>query len=760
MLATTPCIPFEANAAKVYAEDFVPVESIDFKDQTVKAGETITLPQGDGLTPVTATSKENGIFWEVFYTGETEVEVEKNATAKVQKAYSWYKEVEEKATISSITPKKPGYIYLRAEVAYGRKDKYTDWDRKDASIVKYYKITVTDAAGNAPEQWKYPQVDKAEMAAKFPLKAPLYMGYYRTWMDYWSEACWNDSVHRMTSIPEEVNVAFVFHDYTEDENPYWEYLKNEYVPKLNAQGTRVLRTIGIRDIDGRRGVSAQFPFKEDAAEYKSKEEYYGWLAEKIVDEYVTKHNLDGLDIDMEYHDTTQARDMKEENWNQAEAVFNEIGKLIGKTSTTREKNMIFILDTNMEANSNKIFKNIYQNFDYLLKQVYSYCKGTADGWFSSYYPYYKDNLNAEYNRTMLLPGFSFYENEQFVNVPREDLVVSKENRTKNISSAKTTAELMAEEAFQNCGAYQLASTSAAAGLGGAFGYAVERDGVAAGFTQKWFKNAEGSQDSIYLYSRALKEMMLYKSNRDVTDLELTAEDTFIEGSTLELTARVLPENATNQEITWSVIAEKTTAKDAAITDGNKLTAKGAGKVAVKAMIENGKKGETVPAMLPFEAEFEITVAALPFIPSTPSAPVTETKTEEKKTEETKTEETKTEEKKTEEKKVTVTKTVYTEKAITSALKSVPNKVKTEVKFNTKTKSTTITWDKVKGATGYLVYVKDSSNKFKQVKVIKKGKSLKLTQKELKNGKKVCIVAYQTVDGKKVAIGKSKLINIK
>ncbi|MFW5651401.1 MAG: EndoS/ChiA family endoglycosidase [Acetivibrio ethanolgignens] len=729
-------LPVGVPKTAMAREAFIPVEDLSISLSEVVVGQRYETKDIQlTFTPDNATNKTD-VTWCLFKPWEMKVDVESKDGAK------------KCVDVNSFTPQEPGYIWLRAEVKFGKKQTHSPWTT-DGNYVKFFKLTVKEAA-DAPEPDVYPASFSKEKLK--PLQGPIYLGYFRTWHDYWVEAAWAEASNKIGDIPKEVDVVAVFPDYTSDDNPFWEILKNEYVPKLNERGTRVIRTIGIKDIDGRRGVSKTFSYEKNEVGYKA-------LAEEIVKKYVTQHNLDGLDIDFEYHDSGSMTDVEK---NQAKAVIREISKLIGPLNSSRGKNLLFVLDTNKNATDDDgIFKETMDCYDYVMRQTYS--GNTYD---SAYDTYGAVNFPKE----KFMVGFSYYEENgnKWNNVPSSyELKIADEDT--NETEMSQPDELFTKDAFKNCTAYRQASYVAQNGFGGIIAYAVERDGVAHGNDKKFFKLSEKGHPSKYFYSQALKHLMLYESNKDVTELKLT-EDTFTEGGTLELTARVLPEDATNQEITWSVIAEKTTAKDAAITDGNKLTAKGAGKVAVKAVIENGKKGETVPAMLPFEAEFEITVAALPFIPSTPSAPVTETKTEEtkteeKKTEETKTEEkkteeTKTEEKKTEEKKVTVTKTVYTEKAITSALKSVPNKVKTEVKFNTKTKSTTITWDKVKGATGYLVYVKDSSNKFKQVKVIKKGKSLKLTQKELKNGKKVCIIAYQTVDGKKVAIGKSKLINIK
>lgn len=67
----------------------------------------------------------------------------------------------------------------------------------------------------------------------------------------------------------------------------------------------------------------------------------------------------------------------------------------------------------------------------------------------------------------------------------------------------------------------------------------------------------------------------------VTDITLTSANTFAANATLDLTATLTPAEATDS-ITWAVVTDGTTAEGAAITDGNKLTATGAGNIIVSA----------------------------------------------------------------------------------------------------------------------------------------------------------------------------------
>ena len=68
--------------------------------------------------------------------------------------------------------------------------------------------------------------------------------------------------------------------------------------------------------------------------------------------------------------------------------------------------------------------------------------------------------------------------------------------------------------------------------------------------------------------------------------------------------------------------------------------------------------------------------------------------------------------------------------------TIPKKVlsKPSIKVSAKKKSAKITWKKIKDATGYVVEMKNGK-KFKRIKTINKGKTIKFTKKGLKKGKK-------------------------
>ncbi len=49
-----------------------------------------------------------------------------------------------------------------------------------------------------------------------PLHGPLYGGYFRTWHDKTSDPTEKDKVNSMGELPKEVDLAFIFHDWTKD----------------------------------------------------------------------------------------------------------------------------------------------------------------------------------------------------------------------------------------------------------------------------------------------------------------------------------------------------------------------------------------------------------------------------------------------------------------------------------------------------------------------------------------------------------------
>lgn len=247
----------------------------------------------------------------------------------------------------------------------------------------------------------------------------LQMAYFRTWHDRIADPakpnCFGD-------IPQEVDVAFVFPDFTPPENPFWTVLREEYVPSLHEQGTAVVRTTDIGSL-----LDPAFP--DTPSGHRA-------LAEKLVGELVHAHGLDGLDIDMENRLEPAAAD-------RAAAVFHELSRLIGKESGTES---LLIYDTNLGGDQ-PVFQHTAELYDYVLVQAYGRALETLQPTWDTFAPL----IPAE----RYLIGFSFYE--EF------DL-----NRWDDTSEPFEDSRARAYAQWQPEGANKA----------GVFSYAIDRDGVA------------------------------------------------------------------------------------------------------------------------------------------------------------------------------------------------------------------------------------------------------------------------------------------
>ncbi|HEL1241713.1 TPA: endo-beta-N-acetylglucosaminidase [Streptococcus equi subsp. zooepidemicus] len=378
-------------------------------------------------------------------------------------------------------------------------------------------------AGEVPEKLKdilskAQQADKqakvlAEMKvpekiAMKPLKGPLYGGYFRTWHDKTSDPAEKDKVNSMGELPKEVDLAFVFHDWTKDYSLFWQELATKHVPTLNKQGTRVIRTIPWRFLAGgdHSGIA------EDAQKYPNTPEGNKALAKAIVDEYVYKYNLDGLDVDIE-RDSIPKVNGQESNANiqRSIAVFEEIGKLIGPKGADRSR--LFIMDSTYMADKNPLIERGAPYIDLLLVQVYG-AQGEKGGF---------DNANHKAVDTMeerwesyskyirpeqYMVGFSFYEENAGSGNLWYDINERKDDHNPLHSEITgTRAERYAKWQPKTGGV-----------KGGLFSYAIDRDGVAHP-KKNGPKNPELDKivKSDYKVSKALKEVMVKDKSYELID---------------------------------------------------------------------------------------------------------------------------------------------------------------------------------------------------------------------------------------------------
>ncbi|VHD79729.1 endo-beta-N-acetylglucosaminidase protein EndoS [Streptococcus pyogenes] len=370
------------------------------------------------------------------------------------------------------------------------------------------------------------ELTKMKIPEKIPMKplhGPLYGGYFRTWHDKTSDPTEKDKVNSMGELPKEVDLAFIFHDWTKDYSLFWKELATKHVPKLNKQGTRVIRTIPWRFLAGgdNSGIA------EDTSKYPNTPEGNKALAKAIVDEYVYKYNLDGLDVDVE-HDSIPKVDKKEDTAGVERSiqVFEEIGKLIGPKGA--DKSRLFIMDSTYMADKNPLIERGAPYIDLLLVQVYG-ARGEQgefqnDTRLVTETPEERWQGYSKYIRPeQYMIGFSFYEERAGSGNLWYDINSRKdEDKANGINTdiTGTRAERYARWQPKTGGV-----------KGGIFSYAIDRDGVAhqpKQIAEKDKQNVKNNQPQIpeitdnifhsdYSVSKALKTVMLKDKSYDLID---------------------------------------------------------------------------------------------------------------------------------------------------------------------------------------------------------------------------------------------------
>lgn len=270
---------------------------------------------------------------------------------------------------------------------------------------------------------------------------PLEFAYFRTWHDRATDPSRPNSIGE---VPAEVDVLFVFPDYTPEDSLFWTTLRDDYVPTLHARGTRVVRTVDIGAV-----LDPQFP---DTAEGRAAN------ARHLVEQHVEPYGLDGLDIDME-------RTLTEAETARATGVFRELARLIGPLSGTGR---LFVYDTNRDGDV-PLFRATADCFDYVLVQSYGRAVSSLQSTWDSFAPHIAPS--------QYLIGFSFYEEND-------------QNRWNDTTEPFEQSRAAAYADWQPAGAVK----------GGIFSYAVDRDGVAIG--------DDTISHTTYEWTKALKHRML------------------------------------------------------------------------------------------------------------------------------------------------------------------------------------------------------------------------------------------------------------
>ena len=355
------------------------------------------------------------------------------------------------------------------------------------------------------------------------LRGPLYAGYYRTWQDIKAtkskEAAEADErpetenehlggVNDMSKVPSAVDILFVFDSYVHENSPFWEALRNQYVPTLHQNGTAVVQTLGVNFLNGKAGIS------KNQEAYPNTVDGNRQLAKDIVETYVTKRGLDGLDIDVEADDYNLEANKADAD--RALDVFLEIAKLIGKAGDDSSK--LLMIDTTLSPDKNPFFTHSADKIDLLLRQYYGYQRG-KDGFetIEKEWLQFKKYIKPE----QFMIGFSFFEENTpieklWFDVAQED--PNNPNKGKEIEG--TRAKSYAQWQPQIGGI-----------KGGIFAYAIERDGVAHPRKQAYHPGHPSNKKvpTDYTVSKALKEVMLQDSrnqcitDQDIPDAALRAE---------------------------------------------------------------------------------------------------------------------------------------------------------------------------------------------------------------------------------------------
>ncbi|VTQ75115.1 endo-beta-N-acetylglucosaminidase family protein [Corynebacterium pseudotuberculosis] len=278
---------------------------------------------------------------------------------------------------------------------------------------------------------------------------PIFFGYYRTWRDkaiqLKDDDPWKDKLQvKLTDIPEHVNMVSLFHveDNQKSDDQFWETFRKEYQPKLKERGTRVVRTVGAQLLLNK--------IKEKGLYGRSVEDDYKYreIARDIYKKYVTDHNLDGLDVDMELRKVEKRIDLQ---W-QLRKIMGAFSELMGPKAPANEGKKpghegykYLIYDTFDNAQTSQVGL-VADLVDYVLAQTYD--KGTKES-IDQVWNGFRDKINS----CQFMAGYAQPE----------------ENDTNRF--------LTAVGEVNKSGAMQVAEWKPDNGVkGGTFAYALDRDG--------------------------------------------------------------------------------------------------------------------------------------------------------------------------------------------------------------------------------------------------------------------------------------------
>ena len=280
--------------------------------------------------------------------------------------------------------------------------------------------------------------------------APVFMAYYRTWRDKAMPSNANSdlpdpNVISMTDLPKGVDIVSLFHYVNPasgvDQRPFWNQVKNEYVPRLHERGMKIIRSVGVDQIY-KYGLTAD-----------SSEAEYRQAGAEIVREFVTDTGIDGFDIDME---TTLS---------QQEQVI--LGKAFKALRAELGPDKLLIYDTNRGAEGAYV-SQVAPYIDYLFLQTYGRSIDSISRSWDSYAPYISS--------CQFLPGYTSPEEGDLYN--RWYDTVGPVEQSNAVKMAKWNPE--------------------GGRKGGVFAYAIDRDGMT--YSEADLKRIAPSE---FLYAKAV-----------------------------------------------------------------------------------------------------------------------------------------------------------------------------------------------------------------------------------------------------------------
>lgn len=219
-------------------------------------------------------------------------------------------------------------------------------------------------------------------------QTPQFMTYYRAWRDETMQGVntelTDENQINMNDIPYGIDIVNVFSFVPEGEEeqaePFFEKLKNEYVPNLHKRGVKLTKAIDYSEL-----------LEIDHKENFPTEEEFDQFAKELLDEHVYAYGLDGLDIDMEV-------DPSKEEVKISDGVIKALAKYIGPKG---EDGTVFVYDTN--ASNLAPFENVADYFTYLGYQQYGSDTGRTENAMEDY--------EELIGKDRFMPGLAFPEEQ-------------------------------------------------------------------------------------------------------------------------------------------------------------------------------------------------------------------------------------------------------------------------------------------------------------------------------------------------------------